>query len=399
MKKIIAINLNTGGSELGGAAIAAKLHSIFISKQLNEIELWRMWSENTIEIEKGLKIRNFKSICRLKKFRRFLPRRLLKLFLTSNIINELKKNKPKIVHLHNILPPFEFFRIINFCKKSGIYTVVSTHGFYETFSPNHKFNFLEELLWKLFVTYPIKKSLYLVDKFISSYPEEEEFLKTLNIKSSAISLIPNGADPIYEKKAPKEDKIKIIEKFKINTNKPILFFTGRHAPNKGIDTVIEIAKKLEIECTIIIGGKLLSQDEPEFYLKNFSSKFVKLIFTDYLSNSEQRAFYDISSLLLFPSKSDTAPLTIIEAMSRGLPVIAFNVGGIKYLLDKGAGYVVDNFSFEKFFNLVEKNLNNPSNLILKSKNSKKRQKNIFNWEKSGYKTAKIYESILEDLNK
>ncbi len=399
MKKIIAINLNTGGSELGGAAIAAKFHSIFISKQFNEIELWRMWSENTSEIENGLKIRNFKSICRLENFRRFLPRRVLKLFLTSNIVNELRKQKPRIVHLHNILPPFEFFRIINFCKKSGIYTIVSTHGFYETFNPNHKFNFLEGLLWKLCVTYPIKKSLYLVDKFITSYPEEGEFLKSIRIKSPAISLIPNGADPIYEKRAPKEDKNKIIDKFKINTSKPILFFTGRHAPNKGIDTVIEIAKKLKIECTIIIGGKLLSDDEPKFYLKNFTSKFVRLIFTDYLTNSEQRAFYDISTLLLFPSKSDTSPLTIIEAMSRGLPVVAFNVGGIKYLLDNGAGYVVDNFNFEKFFNQVKHNLNNPSNLILKSKNSKKRQKNIFNWKNSGYKTARIYERILEDLNR
>ena len=182
----------------------------------------------------------------------------------------------------------------------------------------------------------------------------------------------------------------------INTAKPILFFTGNHTANKGIDIVIQIAKKLKIKSTIVIGGRLLYDDEPLFYLKNFKSKYVTIIFTDYLTEKEQKAFYDISTLLLFPSKSDTSPLTIIESMSRGLPVVAFNVGGIKYLIDKNSGLLVSNLSFNEYYNCVKENLKSISNLNIISKNAKARQKELFNWKRSGLKTSKIYRNLLKN---
>ncbi len=397
MKKIIAINLTSTGRIAGGASIAAKFHSLFISKNLNEFELWRMWDEDSIQVEEGLKIRNFKSKFIIDKLRKILPQKLVKLFLRSNIIKNLEIEKPKIVHIHNVIPALEFYRIIRFCKRSEIYVIVSTHGFYEIFNPNHNFNFLESLIWKYFITYPIKKSLDLVDKFVTSYPDEKIFLRSLNIKSSSISLIPNGINPIYEKKSCKLDIKRIIKKFKLEINKPLLFFTGNHNPNKGIDTVIKIARKLQTEATIVIGGRCFSKNEPDFYLKDFNSQYIRVIFTDFLTNREQRAFYDIATLLLFPSKSDTSPLTVIESMARGLPVVAFNIGGIKYLLGNNSGFLVNNFDFNQFFNYVNDNLINSSNLNLKSFNSKKRQKELFNWKRSSRDTIKLYESILENV--
>ena len=118
----------------------------------------------------------------------------------------------------------------------------------------------------------------------------------------------------------------------------------------------------------------------QILFKGFNSKYVKVIFTDFLTIKEQKAFYDISTLLLFPSRSDTSPLTIIEAMARGLPVVAFNVGGIKYLLKNNSGFLVNNLSFQQFFNFVKNNINNSSDLNLKSINSKVRQKKLFTWK-------------------
>ena len=395
MKKIIAINLSTSENKIGGAAIAAKFQSIYTSKNIEGIELWRMWNKNGVKIEKGLKIRNFKSIFFIEKFRKILPKRLVSTFLRSNIVKELKKEKPCIVHIHNVLPSFEFYRIVKFCKRSGIFIIVSTHGFYEVFNPNHNFNFLEQLLWKIIVKIPIKKSLYLVDKIITSYPDEKIFLNSINIKSSNISIIPNGINPIYEKASSKKDIELTVEKYKINTSNPILFFTGNHTPNKGIDTVFKIARKLKINSTIVVGGRLLNDNEPLFYLKNFKSKYVTIIFTDYLTEKEQRAFYDISTLLLFPSKSDTSPLTIIESMARGLPVVAFNVGGIKYLLDNDSGFLINNLSFNEYYNCVKDNIKNLSKLNIKSRNAKSRQKELFNWKRSALKTSKVYKNLLK----
>jgi glycosyltransferase involved in cell wall biosynthesis len=45
--------------------------------------------------------------------------------------------------------------------------------------------------------------------------------------------------------------------------------------------------------------------------------------------------------LVLPSETESAPLTILEAMSTGLPVIATNVGGIPEIVEDGrTGFLV-----------------------------------------------------------
>ena len=75
MKKIIAINLSTSKKKLGGAAIAAKYHSMYIAQNYKNYELWRMWDKDYFCNEDGLKIRNFKSYTVNKFFRKLLPRK------------------------------------------------------------------------------------------------------------------------------------------------------------------------------------------------------------------------------------------------------------------------------------------------------------------------------------
>ena len=107
----------------------------------------------------------------------------------------------------------------------------------------------------------------------------------------------------------------------------------------------------------MIGGKLLNNEEPKLFVKGLDNNNVEIIFTDFLSINEQRAIYNISSILLFPSKSDTLPLTIIEAMACSLPVIAFDVGGISFLLND-CGFLIDPNNTNKYFETITNLLKN-----------------------------------------
>jgi glycosyltransferase involved in cell wall biosynthesis len=51
-------------------------------------------------------------------------------------------------------------------------------------------------------------------------------------------------------------------------------------------------------------------------------------------------FYDNIDVLIFPTKNDAEPLTVHEAMSRGIPVIAYGRGSIPEIVDRSCGLVI-----------------------------------------------------------
>ena len=391
--KVIAINLSTSGKTYGGASIACELHTAHIKRKGVDIELWRMWSHDDSDCINGLNIRSFKTKSLLRLLKGFLPKRILSIFMYSNISRELLKINPDIVHLHNILPSFELLRICRICKKNKIKTIITTHGFYECFYPGYDFSYLEKCLWKCVVTLPVRKSFKFIDGFMSLYPMEAELLRKNKIKQNNIHLVPNGVDPFYEEKPTSIEIRNVLNKFNINPNNPILFFTGNHTSNKGLDIVREISRNLKIKSTILIGGKLLNIEEPELFVKGFDNNNVEIIFTDFLSIIEQRAIYNISSLLLFPSKSDTLPLTIIEAMACSLPVIAFDVGGISFLLNDECGFLINQNNTNKYLETITNALKNKFELEEMSKKALARQKKLFSWSKAALKAKNIYETL------
>ena len=77
-------------------------------------------------------------------------------------------------------------------------------------------------------------------------------------------------------------------------------------------------------------------------------------------------------LMVFPSKSEGLPRTIIEAMAVGLPCISTNVGGIPELLDHK--YLFSPPDVEGFAAEVCRLIDNPKELEKMSRENSKRAK-------------------------
>ena len=392
--KVIVVNLSTSGSRLGGAVIAAEWHSRFMS-DLYPVELWRMWDDDLEFYLDNLKIRQFNTKSSLPKFEKNLPKKVRSFFFKADILEDLKKNTPKILHLQNPLPALFWEEIVKVLSGLGTKIVVSTHGFYEIFHPNYNLNPIEKLLWNQLITRPILRSLKHIDAFISGYPDEENELMKLGVLKHKIHLVPNGVNPFFLESASDEERKKVIEKFKIDVNIPTLLYIGNHTSNKGIDTFLRIASLFTRAANFVVGGKLLNPKDPEDCSNRFPpSPKVNLIFTDFLSLSEQRALYQLSSLLIFPSLADTLPLTILEAMASDLPVIAYSVGGIPFELDNKSGVIVPSNDFETFYKVVNDLLNDGNKRDYLAKNAKLRQESLFSWESAARNTVYLYEKLL-----
>lgn len=134
-----------------------------------------------------------------------------------------------------------------------------------------------------------------------------------------------------------EDKnIKDIRsKYNINKADFLIIFVGRISEEKGVFELLKAYEKINIidGHLIIVGGNYYDTDIVSDFEKNLinMSKNLKqkVTFTGYVPFNEIKSFYNAADLAVFPAIWDEpAGLTVIEAMSTGIPVITTNSGGI-----------------------------------------------------------------------
>ena len=89
-------------------------------------------------------------------------------------------------------------------------------------------------------------------------------------------------------------------------------------------------------------------------------------------HEEMFKFLKACDLMVFPSKSEGLPRTLIEAMAVGLPCISSNVGGIPELLDKK--YLFSPLDIDGFAMEICRLIDNPKELEEMSRENIRRAK-------------------------
>ncbi len=151
-------------------------------------------------------------------------------------------------------------------------------------------------------------------------------------------------------------------------------------------------------------------------IKNFANR-PDVFFVDLGGNSEQDSthlktvgyvsdmivlakYYSAADILLYPSIADNCPLVVLEAMACGLPVCAFQTGGIPELVGhKIHGYLAEYKNEKELKNGLEYLLNLPFNEIEKMKaNSVGKVRDSFTTSKMVDQYLSLYEKVIEDFN-
>lgn len=134
-----------------------------------------------------------------------------------------------------------------------------------------------------------------------------------------------------------------IDKGKVSElNQHIISWTGRlRNPQKGIDYLAEVASKLPEDWKIQVAGDG-NKEEFDSLLKKFGAE-ERIIYSGSLSGKKLQEHYSNSSIYLMTSRYEGMPLVLAEAMSFGLPVVAFEQNGSREVLDDGKyGLLVEN---------------------------------------------------------
>jgi glycosyltransferase involved in cell wall biosynthesis len=155
--------------------------------------------------------------------------------------------------------------------------------------------------------------------------------KEIGIESARIFKTAHWVD---EKFAPKRAAPQKI--FKTQKNEKILLFVGRVSREKGVmdlPFLYEAVKREIPEVRLAVVGS----GPAELELKE---KIADLIHIPWVEHERLPEIYSSADLLLLPSTFDTFGLVILEALSCGLPVAAYNIMGPGEIIENGvSGYL------------------------------------------------------------
>ncbi len=123
-----------------------------------------------------------------------------------------------------------------------------------------------------------------------------------------------------------------------------VLFVGRLAPYKGVDHLIQAVGRLRQEGGRGVELTVAGEGEPgaRASLERLAKGAGIVSFTGPLGDPELKALYDASGALALPSNAESFGIVLLEAMSRGLPVIAARAGGMPALVThRQNGLLVD----------------------------------------------------------
>lgn len=177
--------------------------------------------------------------------------------------------------------------------------------------------------WNWFAKLVIKLSAYSGVRFSDcivsvSYPEVEYFEKIIKKK---VYHIPNGISPCEITSETRE-----LERFGINPKRYVLFLS-RLVPEKGCHILVDAWKNLENEIKkdiqLVIAGDTSSKDN--YYFSLIKDKSIDIIFTGFASGELKKQLFSHALALIQPSTMEGMPVSVLEAMGYGIPVISSDI--------------------------------------------------------------------------
>lgn len=236
----------------------------------------------------------------------------------------------------------------------------------------------------------LKKStnLITVSNWIKGFVED-------NKRPQNIRVIQNGID--VDRFSPKNKKNKQKEfGFLDKVNKPVILYCGRLLALKGLKIFIksmsQVLKKQDAYFVFAGTGNINSWEE-QMKLNNIPRENYK--FLGYVEYEKIHQLYSKADVFVLPSFTESCPLTVLEAMSSRLPVIATRVGGTSEIIRNNKdGILIKAGRVSELTKSILKLLEDNAFRKRISNNARKKVEERFNSRLMALKTKKFYEEIL-----
>ena len=273
---------------------------------------------------------------------------------TRKILKALKREKPDIVHLHNLHGFYiNYVRLFKFIKKNNIKVVWTLHDCWSFTGHCPHFDFIGCDKWQTeCYACPLKNQTYLkswlFDRSKANFRRKEKAF--CGVENLTIVTPSEWLAGLVKQSFLKDYPIEVInnginaENFKICENtsfksivpvdkKIVLAVASSWDKRKGLHDVVEISGQLSDEYAVVVVG--VSEQQKEQLSKE---RIITITRTD---NQQQLAeLYSMASVFINPTYEDSYPTVNIESLCCGCPIVTYNTGGSVETITEETGIIV-----------------------------------------------------------
>ena len=255
-----------------------------------------------------------------------------------------------IVHLNPSLNINALARDAGFlliAKWQGKKCVVFFHGW----NPKFAYKIQRQIIWRLLFC----KIFFLADAFIVLCKDYKQKLHSMGYtgpvyccKTAVDNLMMALSKPWHRKVRSKEEPFNIL-------------FLSRIEKEKGIFEALEsyrLLKSVHPNAVFLIAGEGSQNRTVKKYIENKKIEDVRLL--GFVKGEKKAAVFKQAHCFLLPSYHEGMPISVLEAMLFGLPVITRAVGGLNdFFIHNKMGFITLSRSPDIFFKFLTRLIDDP----------------------------------------
>lgn len=316
-------------------------------------------------------------------------------------VNIIKKMNLDVIHSNVEFTIGIFARVVS--EQLGIPLVHTYHTNWEDYThyitKNKKIldDICKKLLKYLVVFFEDKTVTELIvpsNKIYNIFKDKYKFTKNIHIIQTGIE-----TSKFYKENFSSKDINNLKKKYGIKKKDFVIMTVSRLAKEKSVDRLINNQKELlkrypNMKLLIVGDGPDIDKLKMQVCSLNISKN---VIFTGKVPLEEIAIYYQLGDVFVTASKSETQGLTVVEAISSSLPIVAVKDDSfISSVIDDFNGYVFT--SDEKYIESILKLYEN-NDIYNRLSNQSRILSSDFSSEYFALKVLKVYETAIENYKK
>ncbi|MEM6448201.1 MAG: glycosyltransferase family 1 protein [Cyanobacteria bacterium J06642_2] len=251
----------------------------------------------------------------------------------------LRRFQPDIIHIVN--PAVLGLGGLYFSQSMKVPLVASYHTHLPKYLQHYGLGFLEGVLWNMLRTAHNYAQLNLCTSSAMMHELSNHGIERVNVWQRGVDtklFHPSAAS------TEMRDRLCAGE-----PGRPLMLYVGRLSAEKEVSRIRILLDEMPQARLAIVGDGPEREDLERYFFGR------DVVFTGYLQGQNLAAAFASSDLFVFPSRTETLGLVLLEAMAAGCPAIAPRSGGITDVIDSGkSGYLFAPDSDREFVQVAKR---------------------------------------------